>query len=244
MGWGTYYAGTWSQELSDLPKGFNTGFKLLSGDIAGAIGVYQTIFDAADLANSMIKNIALWAGREISMSFWLKNLGSSSSVVRVGISVNENNIYLSNGNFVTETKIGEWTKYIVNYKIIGNETKIAVGARMAGVNQGMIVTGFSVADDCKVNDFQAKPITEDGGEIYGTLEVKGAITKNGLELLNKPSAVYTENLSSINDPVNKTGKFAGRQIFNNSDSKMYYTVGSNANSAWKSFDSVNVILPT
>ena len=243
MGWGTYYAGTWSQELSDLPKGFNTGFKLLSGDIAGAIGVYQTIFDAADLTNSMIKNIALWAGREISMSFWLKNLGSSSSVVRVGISVNEGSIYLSNGNFVAETKIGEWTKYVINYKIVGNETKIAIGARMAGANQGMIVTGFSVADDCKVNDFQAKPITEDGGEIYGALEIKGIITKNGLEFLNKPSAVYAENLSSINDPINKIGKFAGRQIFNNSDSKMYYTVGSEPASAWKSFDSVNVITP-
>ena len=191
----------------------------------------------------MIKNIALGAGREISMSLWLKNLGGSTSAIRVGISVNEENIYLSNGNFTAVTKIGEWTKYVTNYKIVGNETKIAIGARMAGVNQGMIVTGFSVADDCKVNDFQAKPITEDGGEIYGALEVKGAITKNGLELLNKPSAVYAENLSSINDPINKIGKFAGRQIFNNSNSKMYYTVGSEPASAWKSFDSVNVITP-
>lgn len=241
-GWFGYFSGTWTQELVDLPGGYTTGLKIVS-NVAGVCGIYQTIYNPADLANSYIKDISKWVGREITVAFWVKNIGTSEAAIRGGVSIEAGNVYFSPGNYVAATKVGAWTKLIVSRKITGDEARISTGVRVAGIGEGMIVAGFSVADDCRVDDAQPKPITEDGGEVFGNMEVRGTFTNNGVQPVFQPTAATTAGLTIATAAINTTGKFAGRQVFNNTNSLMYYALGSTATSPWKSFDSTSTITP-
>jgi hypothetical protein len=241
-GWSGYFSGTWTQETTDLPKGYNAGLKVVS-DVAGVCGIYQAIYNPTDLSNSYIKDISKWIGREISVSFWVKNIGTSETAIRGGISIDLSNVYFSSGTYISTTKVGEFTKVVLAIKVTGSEERIWAGIRVSGVGEGMIVAGYSVADDCRVNDSQAKTITEDGGEVFGSLEVRGTLTNNGVQPVFQPTAVTTTGLTNATGSINTVGKFAGKQVFNNTNSLMYYALGSSATSAWKSFDSTNTITP-
>ena len=240
-GWLGTFIGTWSQETSDLPTGYATGFKFVSS-AAGANNLYQKVYDSTDINNSLIKDISKWVGREVTVSFWVKNIGTSTSSIRGGITT-DTRAYFIDGNYSSVTEIGVWRKFIVSRKITGTETFIAFGLRVAGVGESFIVTGFSFADDCRVLDSQAKPITEDGGEIYGSLSVDGKITQSGQALINSPVQLGNNGLLSAATAINTTDKYIGKQVFNTSNSLMYYATGTTPISPWKSFDSTNTITP-
>lgn len=242
VGWNGYFSGTWSQETVDLPLGYSTGLKVVS-TVAGNCGVYQAIYNPADLSNSYIKDLSKWVGREITVSFWVKNIGTSATAIRAGISTDATNVYFSSGNFVSNTRVGAYVKVIASIKITGNEPRIWAGIRVAGVGEGFIVTGYSCADDCRVNDAQSKPITEDGGVILGDLDVQGGLTRNGVAPLFRPTLAVPTALSNKAAPINTVDKFAGRQVFNTTDSLMYYATGDTPTSTWKSFDSTKTITP-
>lgn len=241
-GWSGYFSGTWSQEATDLPKGYNTGLKVVS-NVAGNCGIYQPIYNPDNMAESYIKDLSKWVGREITVSFWVKNIGTSATAIRGGISTDATNVYFSSGNFVSSTRLGEYVKIVAAIKVTGSEPKICAGVKVSGVDQGMIVAGFSVADDCRVNDSQAKSLTEDGGEIFGNLEVRGNLTNNGVSPVFRPTTVTTTGLTNAAGLINTTDKYVGKQVFNNTNSLMYYATGTTPTSAWKSFDSTNTITP-
>ena len=169
--WSIYDFGTWSQETSDIPKGFNQALKCVSST-TGSAALYQFLYNPNDLANSYIKDLSKWIGREITCTFWLKNIGTSKTAIRAGFDTNiaSAGIYFSVGSFVATTEIGSWFKYVVTYKITGNEGRIAYGARVAGVDEGFILSGFAVSDDIRITDAQAAQLTEDGGTVLGTLD--------------------------------------------------------------------------
>jgi putative Mn2+ efflux pump MntP len=240
-GWLGIFNGTWSQETSDLPLGFTTGFKFVSS-AAGANNLYQKFYDATDINNSLIKDVSKWVGREVTVSFWVKNIGTSTSSIRGGITT-DNRAYFIDGNYFSTTEIGVWRKFIVSRKITGTETFIAFGLRVVGVGESFIVTGFSFADDCRVLDSQARPITEDGGEIYGNIEVNGSITQAGQQLVAVPTQIGANGLQTATTAINTIGKYIGKIAYNLTDNKMYYATGVTATSAWKSFDSATTITP-
>ena len=241
-GWSGYFSGTWTQETVDLPKGYDTGLKVVS-NVAGVCGIYQAIYNPANLTDSYIKDISKWIGREITVSFWVKNIGTSQTAIRGGISIDLSNVFFSSGTYISTTKVGEFTKVVLAIKVTGTEQRIWAGVRVSGIDEGMIVAGFSVADDCRVNDAQPKSITEGGGEIFGNLEVRGTFTNNGVSPLFQPTVVTTTGLTNATGSINTVGKYLGKQVFNNTNSLMYYATGTTPTSAWKSFDSTNTITP-
>lgn len=171
LNWSGYFTNaTVTKETVDLPPGYNSGLKFVSG-AAGATGIYETLFDSANPSGSFIKDITRYIGREISCSFLIKNIGTTTNSVRAGISTDPTNVYFSSGNFISDIRPNEFVKVLCNRVIDGTETKISVGARVAGIGEGFIVTGFSFNDDIRVTDSMPKPITENGGVILGTLDV-------------------------------------------------------------------------
>ena len=169
--WNLYDYGTWVQETADLPKGFNQGLKYVS-TAAGSSGLHQFLYNPNDLENSYIKDISKWVGREVTCTFWLKNIGTSKTAIRAGFDTGASGsgVYFSSGAFVAITDLNKVFKYVTTYKITGTEGRIAFGARVAGVGEGFILTGFAVSDDVRVSDAQAKQITEDGGKILGLMD--------------------------------------------------------------------------
>lgn len=171
LNWSGYFTNaTVTKETVDIPKGYNSGLKFVSG-AAGSTGIYETLFDSANPSGSFIKDITRYIGREISCSFLIKNIGTTTNSVRAGISTDATNVYFSNGNFISDIRPNEWVKVLCNRVIDGTETKISVGARVAGIGEGFIVTGFSFNDDIRVTDSMPKPVTENGGVVLGTLDV-------------------------------------------------------------------------
>ena len=241
LGWGGALYGTVTQETLDLPNGYNTGIKVVSS-AAGISNCIQTIYDSSDIAGSLIKDISKWVGREVTFSFWLKNIGTVAGSVRAGITTDAS-AYFSDGNYFAVSEVGQWRKFICSRKITGTETRISFGFRVVGVGEGVIVTGASASDDCRVLDSQPKAITEDGGEIYGGLEVNGVISQNGDPLVGRPFQTSTNGLQSAAMPINTTGKYIGKFAWNANDSKLYYATGATATSAWKSIDGVTTIIP-
>ena len=239
--WGGSFNGTCSQETIDLPNGYNTGFKFTS-NAAGISNLIQTIYDSTNLTNGYIKDLSKWVGREVTVSFWLKNNGTLTAALRGGIAIDASS-YFSNGNYFASTVVGAWQKFIVSRKITGTETKIAFGLRVTGVGEGFITAGWSFSDDCRVLDSQSKPITEDGGEVYGNLEINGALTVAGEKLTTRPFSTSTNGLQSATTPINTTDKYIGKSAWNVTDSKMYFATGVAATSPWKSMDNVTTITP-
>lgn len=56
-------------------------------------------------------------------------------------------------------------------------------------------------------------------------------------------SVTSTTLQSANNAINTTGKYAGKEVFNQTDSKKYYAEGSSATSRWMRFDSGASITP-
>lgn len=241
IGWLGAFNGTVTQETSDLPNGYNTGIKIISS-AAGNTNCIQDIYNSTNIAGSLIKDISKWVGREITFSFWLKNIGTVATGVRGGIATDVN-AYFGDGNYFAASEVGQWRKFICSRKITGTETRISFGFRVAGVGEGAIVTGASASDDCRVLDSQPKAITEDGGEIYGGLEVNGVISQNGDPLAVRPLQASTGGLQTATTPINATGKYIGKFAWNTTDSKLYYATGATATSVWKSIDGVTTITP-
>jgi hypothetical protein len=241
LGWLGAFNGTVTQETSDLPNGYNTGIKIISSH-AGITNCIQDIYNSTNIAGSLIKDISKWVGREVTFSFWLKNIGTVASNVRGGIATDVN-AYFSDGNFFATSEVGQWRKFICSRKITGTETRISFGFRVAGVGEGVIVTGASASDDCRVLDSQPKTITEDGGEIYGSLEVKGVISQNGDPLVGRPYLGGNNALQAATSTINTMNKYVGKFAWNGNDSKLYYATGATATSAWKSVDGVTTITP-
>lgn len=240
-GWGGSFNGTVTQETSDLPSGYNTGIKIISS-AAGVTNCIQDIYNSTNIAGSLIKDISKWVGREVTFSFWLKNIGTDAASVRGGIATDAS-AYFGDGNYFATSEVGQWRKFICSRKITGTETRISFGFRVVGVGEGVIVTGASASDDCRVLDSQPKAITEDGGEIYGSLEVNGVISQNGDPLVGRPFQIDTNGLQTATTPINTTGKYAGKFAWNANDSKLYYATGATATSQWKSIDGVTTITP-
>lgn len=242
LNWGGYFNGTVSKETSDLPKGYESGLKIVS-TASGISGIYQNIYNPNNLEDSYIKDINKWIGREISVTLWFKNIGLTGTTLRAGISTDPASVYLANGQYISTTEIGKWTKIVINRKIIGNEPHISVAIRVAGVGEGFITTGFSVNDGVRVADYQPKPITEDGGKVFGPLEVNDLIISNK-SILFIPEDVTSSQLTLLSSSVNNIGKFRKKLVFNTTDNKFYYAVGSTAESAWISFDNSVTINPS
>lgn len=240
-GWGGSFNGTVTQETSDLPNGYNTGIKIISS-AAGVTNCIQDIYNSTNIAGCLIKDISKWVGREVTFSFWLKNIGTDAASVRGGIATDVN-AYFGDGNYFATSEVGQWRKFVCSRKITGTETRISFGFRVTGVGEGVIVTGASASDDCRVLDSQPKAITEDGGEIYGGLEVNGVISQNGDPLVGRPFQTGTNGLQNATSTVNTTDKYVGKLAWNANDSKLYYATGTTATSAWKSVDGVTTITP-
>lgn len=251
-GWNGYFSGTWSMETSDLPRGYTTGLKVVS-NVSGICGIYQHLYNQANLANSYIKDLSKWIGREISVTLIVKNIGTLDTAIRAGISTDTSNIYFQSGIVIAVTEIGKFQKINVRYKVNGTEPRIAFGCRVAGIGEGFIVTGFSVSDDVRVTDAQPVPVTEDGGIVYGTIDaqeiVVTSLTVGGTPIqtmiqnqVQTPSAT-TVNLTSISHPINTTGKYPGKPIYNSTDQKMYFATGATPASTWKTFDNATTITP-
>ena len=234
-GWLNGYNATVTQETSDLPLGYATGIKVIS-KVPSVNVMQQIIFDSANISGSIIKDISKWVGREITVSFWLKKIGTDSMSVRAGIVTLSDN-FLGDGAAVYGTTVGKWEKFVCSYKVVGNETRLTVGIRFGGVGEGFITTGFSLADDCRVLDSQSKPITEDGGDVFGALVI------NGTQVATRPVVVTTDDLSAATGAINTTDKYAGKMVFNTSDLKVYYATGSSPTSRWQAMDSLTVINP-
>ena len=113
--WLGIFSGTWSQETSDLPLGFTTGFKFIS-NAAGISNLYQTVYDSANISGSLIKDISKWVGREITVSFWVKNVGTLTPSIRGGFTT-DSKTYFSNGNYFALTTVQQWQKFVVGYKV-------------------------------------------------------------------------------------------------------------------------------
>lgn len=57
------------------------------------------------------------------------------------------------------------------------------------------------------------------------------------------ATLTTTSLQAIGNTINTIGKFAGKQVFNTTNSKMYYAEGGLASSRWMQFDSGGAITP-
>ena len=234
-GWLNGYNATVTQETNDLPLGYATGIKVIS-KVPSVNVMQQIIFDSANVSGGIIKDISKWAGREITVSFWLKKIGTDSMSVRAGIVTLSDN-FLGDGAAVYGTTVGKWEKFVCSYKVVGNEERLTVGIRFGGVGEGFITTGFSLADDCRVLDSQPKPITEDGGDVFG------ALTVNGTHVATRPTIVSSDDLLAVTGAINTTDKYAGKMVFNTSDLKVYYATGQSPTSRWQAMDSLTVINP-
>jgi len=241
--WSGYYTGaTVTKETVDLPKGYTQGLKFISG-ATGVTGIFQTVFDASNPSASFIKDISKYIGREITCSFLIKKLGMSLNSVRAGICTDPTTVYFSNGNYISDFYPGEWVKVICSRTINGTETKISLGARVEGINEGFIVTGFSLNDDIRVIDATAKPITENGGEVLGDLSVAGNITIAGGLVRTRPQNYSEDNIKLASHIINTTDKYLGKLVYNSTNNKMYFAIGTIQTSPWRCTDGSGDLIP-
>ncbi|WP_180056716.1 hypothetical protein [Acinetobacter sp. YH12090] len=240
-------AGDYSIITDDMPKGFESALRIQSA--GGVKSLYQKLYESGQPGN-IIDNIDRYAGQTITMTCWVKNIGSTVAGVRAGFDTAAmgTSVYFSIGSFINQTPIGTWVKVVLTHKITGTEPRLFVGFRCTS---NALVCGFNVQFGSRVSDYEPKRITENGGKVLGPLDAKSitassisvdgkdVLTTNDLQVRAASNASLISATSSIN-----TDKRHPSFVFNTTTGKMYYSSGSAATSVWRAIDGSNDILPS
>ena len=235
----------WSLNSDDCPKGFERVLRLNS--TGGVKSLYQKIYEGGQTGN-IIDNLTQHIGKTISITCWVKNIGSTISNVRVGFDTGAvgTNVYFSTGTFINNTPLNKWVQVVLTHKIKGDEGRLFAGIRTTG---DVLICGFNCQFGSRVAAYEPKRITEEGGKIIGELDVvslkrSGVVvaTVDDVSASIKFRAASNATIISVASSIN-TDKRHPSFVFNSTNGKAYYSTGSLATSVWRATDGSGDLTP-
>ena len=235
----------WSLNSGDCPKGFERALRLNS--TGGIKSLYQKIYEGGQTGN-IIDNLAQHVGKTISITCWVKNIGSTISNVRVGFDTGAvgTNVYFSTGAFINNTPLNKWVQVVLTHKIKGDEGRLFAGIRTIG---DVLICGFNCQFGSRVAAYEPKRITEEGGKIIGELDA-ASLKKSGVVVATvddvsasvKFRAASNATIISAASSIN-TDKRHPSFVFNSTNGKAYYSTGALATSVWRATDGSGDLTP-